>query len=78
MHLRAPSPIHQHSQTTKHPLNLEYFTKVDREGQCVTRTIKEVMYIHVNDPSLKRNLRKYQMPHIRDEVLQDTPVMCLK
>ena len=35
----------------------------------VTKNIKEVMYIHVSDPSLNRNLGKYQLPHILDEVL---------
>ena len=71
-HLRAPSAIHHHSQTTGHPVNLECFTVVDRESQGVTRTIKKAMYIWVNDPSLTRNLGKYQLPHIWDEVLQDT------
>ena len=28
------------------------------------KNIKEAMYIHVNDPSLNRNLGKYQLPHI--------------
>ena len=39
-----------------------------------TRNIKEVMYIWVNDPSLNRNLGKYQLPHIWDQIVQDTPL----
>ena len=77
-HLRAPSLIHQHSQTTGHPVNLKCFTVVDRESQGVTRTIKEAMYNYVIDTSLNRNLSKYQLPHIWDEVLQDTPSVHLK
>ena len=69
---RAPSPIHHHSHTTEHLVNLECFTIVDRESQGITLTIKEAMYICVNDPSLNRNLSKYQLPHILGEVLQDT------
>ena len=62
-HLRAPSPIYHHGHTTGHPINQECFTRVERELQGIIRTIKEAMYIHVNDPSLNRNLEKYQLPH---------------
>ena len=30
------------------------------------------------DPSLNRNLGKYQLPHIWDNILQDTPVLKVK
>ena len=73
-HLRAPSP----SNSTGHLVSPECFTIVDRESQRVTRNIKEAMYIHVNDPALNRNLGKYQLPHIWDQVLQDKPVLQLK
>ena len=63
--LRAPSPIHQHSQTMGHPIDLEYFTLVDSETQGVAWTIMEAMYIQVNDPSFNRNLGNYQLPHMR-------------
>ena len=32
------------------------------------------MYIQFNDPSLNRNLGKYQLPHIWDQVLKDTQI----
>ena len=38
------------------------FTIVDREAEGLTRNIKEAMYIKVNDPSLNRNLGKFQIP----------------
>ena len=75
---RAPSPIHHHSNSIGHPVSPECFTIVDREPHGFTRNIKVAMYICVNDPSLNRNLGKYQLPHIWDQVLQDTPALLLK
>ena len=63
-HLSAPSPIHQHSNTTGHPVSPDCFTIVHREPQGNKRNIKEVMFIWVNDPLLDRNLGKYHLPHI--------------
>ena len=77
-HLRALCLIYQHSHTAGHPVNLECFTIVDRKSQGVTSTIKEAIYIHVCYPSLNRILGKYQLPHIWDEVLLDTPSLHLK
>ena len=59
-HLRTPSPLHHHSNSTGHPVSPECFTIVDRWPKGVTRNIKEAMYIQVNDPSLNRNLWKHQ------------------
>ena len=75
--LRDPFLIHHHSHTVGHPVNPKCFTIVDRESQEVTGNIKEAIYIHVYYPSLNRNLGKYQLPHIWDEVLQDTPSLQL-
>ena len=61
-HLRAPSHTHHHSHSTGHPVSPKSFTIDDRVLQGVTRNIKEAMYIHVNDPSLNRNLGKDQLP----------------
>ena len=36
------------------------------------RTIKEALYIRVNNPSLNRNIGKYHLPHIWDEALFNT------
>ena len=67
-HLKAPSPIHQHTSTTGHPVSPDCFTIVDREA----------MYIKVNDPSLNRNLGKFLLPPVWDQVLKDTPSLQLK
>ena len=77
-HLKAPSPIHQHSSSTGHPLSPDCFNILHREAQGTSGNIKEAMFICVNDPSLNRNLGKYQLPHIWLNILQDTPVLQLK
>ena len=72
-------PLYITTATTKEiPVNEECSTIVGREWQGVTKTIKEAMYIWVNDPSLNRNLAKYQLPHIWDEILQDPPTLWFK
>ena len=77
--LKAPSPIHLHTTTTTgHPVSPDWFSIVSRESQGLSRTIKEAMYIRVNGPSLKTNLCKFQLPHVWDQVLQDTPTPNLK
>ena len=60
-HLKVPSPIHHHSSSTGHPLSPECFNIIHRETQGTSRNIKETMFICVNDPSLNRNLGKYQL-----------------
>ena len=77
-HLWAPFLSHHHKNSTGHPVSPECFIIFDREPQGVTGNIKETIYIHVSDPSLNRSLGKYQLPHIRDQVLQDTPALQLK
>ena len=65
--MKAPSPIHGHHNTTGHEVSLNNFSIVDREYQSIARAIKEAMLIRVNDPSLNRNIGKFQLPHIWDE-----------
>ena len=71
-HLKAPSPIFYHYNTTGHKVSLENFSIVGREEQNLMRTIKEALYIRVNNLSLNRNVGKYHLPHIWDEVLFNT------
>ena len=77
-HMRAPSPIHDHFNITDHEVSLDNFSIVGREDLSIARTIKEAMLIRVNDPSLNRNIGKYQLPHIWDEVLVKSPELKLK
>ena len=77
-HLKTPSPIHQYSSSIGHPLSPECFNIIHRETQGSSRNIKEAMFICVSDPSLNRNLGKYQLPHVWDNILQDTPALQVK
>ena len=77
-HLKAPSPIYYHYNTTGHNVTIENFSIVEREDQNLCRWIKEALYIRVNNPSLNKNIGKYHLPHIWDEVLHNTPELKLK
>ena len=69
---KAPSPIFDHFNITGHS------HIVGREDQNLRRAIKEALYIRVNIPSLNRNVGKYHLPHIWDEVLFNIPELKLK
>ena len=77
-HQKAHSPIFDHCNTSGHNININNFTTVGREDQNLTRAIKEALFIRVNDPSLNRNIGKYHLPHIWDEVLHETSELKLK
>ena len=77
-HLKAPSPIHQHSSTTGHPMDPNQFNIIHKEVNSQPRTIKEAMFICMQDPPLNQNLGKYQLPHIWDHLLQASPTLQCK
>ena len=74
-HQKAPSPIFDHYIITGHNIKLENFSIVGKEDLNLKRAIKEAMYIRANDPSLNRNVGKYHLPHIWDEVLFNIPIL---
>ena len=77
-HLKAPSPIFHHSSSTGHTLDLDNFNIIHKEVHSHSRTIKEAMFICVNDPTLNRNLGKYQLQHVWDSILQASPMLQLR
>ena len=77
-HLKAPSPIFDHSNITGHSTTLNNFNIVGKEEHNLSRLIKESMYIRVNNPSLNKNIGKYHLPHIWDEVLVNTTELKIK
>ena len=77
-HQKAPSPIYDHHNITGHDITIQNFSIVGREDQNLIRAIKEAIYIRVNNPSLNRNIGKYHLPHIWDEVLNNIPELKLK
>ena len=72
-HLKQPSPIHVHIQQTGHTTTSSNFNIIGRKDQGLARTIKESIYIRVNNPTLNRNICKYNLNHIWDRVLFNTP-----
>ena len=75
---KAPPPIYDHYNITGHETSIENFSIVGREDQNLIRAIKEAIYIRVNNPSLNRNIGKYYLPHIWDEVLLNNSELKLK
>ena len=72
-HLREPSPIQVYNQHTGHQLSQGNFCIIGREGQDLTRLIKKSIYLRVNNPTLNRDISKFQLNHIWDRVLFSTP-----
>ena len=70
-HLKTPYPIYDHYNITGHSTTIENFSIVGREDQNLIKAIKEALYIKVNIPSLNKNIGKYHLPHIWDEVLMN-------
>ena len=71
-HLKQPSPIHVHIQQTGHNSTANNFNIIGREEQGLAKTIKEAIYIRVNNPTLNRNIGEYNLNHIWDRVLFNT------
>ena len=72
-HLKQPSPIHVDIQQTGHNIADNSFNIIGREDWRQARTIKESIYIRVNNPTLNQNIGKYNLSHIWDRVLFNTP-----
>ena len=72
-HLRQPSPIHGHIQQIGHGITEDSFSIIGREDWVQARTIKEFIYIRVNNPTLNQNIDKYNLNHIWDRILFNTP-----
>ena len=72
-HLKHPSPIHQHSNQTGHPTSHNNFQIIGREGHNLDRNIEESIFIRVNNPTSNNNIGKFNLPHIWDRVLLNTP-----
>ena len=62
VHFKGPSPIHLHSSTTGHPMDPNQFSIVHREVNSHPRTIKEAMFIQVQDPLSTETLESTSFP----------------
>ena len=70
--LKDPSPIHRHNNHTGHPTNCNNLQIIGRKEHSLARNIKESIFIRVNNPTLNRNIGKFNLPHIWDRVLLNT------
>ena len=77
-HLKDPSPIHHYSNNIDHPTSKNNFQIIGREGDGLARNIKKSIFIRTNNPKLNRNIGKFNLPHIWDRVLLNTPDLNLK
>ena len=64
--------------TTGYSTTIDNYSIVGREDQNLIITIKEAIYIRVNSPFLNKNIGKYHLPHIWDEVLFNISELKLK
>ena len=73
-HLKNPSSIHHHSNQTGHPTSHNTFQITGREGHNLARNIKESIFIiNIYNTTLNNNIGKFNLPHIWDRVLLNTP-----
>ena len=72
-HLKAPSPTYDHQSNSGPTTSIKNFQIIGREANNMDRAIKEAMYIRMNNPTLKRNTGKYNMPHIWGRALFSIP-----
>ena len=57
-HLKEPSLIHVYNSQTGHSTTPDNFNIIGRKDHGLARTIKESIYIRVNNPILNRNVGK--------------------
>ena len=60
-HLKEPSLTYERSNNSGNSTNLDNFTIIGREDYGLARTIKESIYIRVNNPTLNRNVGNYNL-----------------
>ena len=77
-HLKTPSQIFHHQNISGHITSMDNFKILGREENNMARTIQEAMFIRVNNPTLNRNIGKYNLPHIWDRILFTIPELKLK
>ena len=77
-HLKEPSPSHNQCCTTGHTTTQDNLKMIGREDPDIATTIKESIYIRVNNSTLNRNTGKFNLHHIWDRVLLNTPGFKIK
>ena len=68
-HLKAPS----HQNNNGHTTSVESLRIIGRKDHNIARAVKKAMYIRVDNPTLNRNIWKYNLPHLWDGILHSIP-----
>ena len=76
--LKVPLPIYDHFNTTGHHGYIDNLNIVCRKAHNLTKAIKDALFTRVNDPFLNRNIDKYNLLHVWEDVLFKTPELKLK
>ena len=71
-HLKVPYPIYEHQNITDHTTSVAIFKVMGGEWQNTARGIIEAVYIRVNNPTLHKNIGKFNLLHIWYKVLCST------
>ena len=74
----GPIPSIYHFNITGHNTTLDNFSIVGRKDQNLMRFIQESIYIRVNNPSPNKNVGKYNLLHVWDEVLFNSSELKIK
>ena len=75
---QTTSAIRNHYISTKHPTaELKDFTIIDRESNTLHHQAKEVLHIHIKDPSLNRNIGKVSIPSVFNKFLKPSRQLAL-
>ena len=69
----SENAVYHHNNQTNHPIDQNNFKIIGREGDHMSRYIKESIFIRVNNPTLNNKIGKFNLPHIWDRVLINTP-----
>ena len=69
---------HHHSSNTGHLTTQQNFQIIEMEGYALARNIKESIFTMVNHPTLNKDIGKFNLPHIWDRVLLNSPGLTLK
>ena len=68
---QTTSVIRNHHISTKHPkAEIKDFTIIDRAGNILHHWAKEVLHIHIKDPSLKIDIDKVRIPSVFIKLLK--------
>ena len=72
------SRIYGQCNISGHSTNPDNFNIIGKEDHGLARNIKESIFIRANNPTLNRNVGKYNLHHIWDRVLFSTPELKIK